>query len=413
MARRAVVELSTSDEVAESLERIDREVIKLFALVGEGVAGATHSLLAGDREAARVLAESDETIDALYLEVEQLAQSQLAQRATGPVELRYLVAVLRMLPELERSGDLAEHVSRRAVRGLGMELSPRARGLVEQMGEVACDMWRATADAYADRAPVAEQVEELDDELDELHVTLTAEIASGSMALPVAIEAALVARFYERIGDHAADVQAQDRLEFAFPFPDVRLAGGDHRLLGVDLHRQDLEALRVSIGHDVRDRGEVDFQRVDVEIAQADLGRQPLGEQFEVQQFVGRQERLPFLIGDHREGVMIGALHAPVRYQLVGLGTADDPVPDQVVQHLGKSQFSVDGDFGGGLHGVHYSGNARAVQITLAPVVGIRAAGCVNISSPCRGLSRGNYRRLPAASRILRRQGKAPRRSHH
>ena len=111
-----------------------------------------------------------------------------------------------MLPELERSGDLAEHVSRRAVRGLGVELSPRARGLVEQMGEVACEMWRATADAYADRAPVADEVEELDDELDELHVTLTAEIASGSMPLPVAIEAALVARFYERFGDHAVNL---------------------------------------------------------------------------------------------------------------------------------------------------------------------------------------------------------------
>jgi phosphate transport system protein len=199
--------MDSADDVTESLERIDREIIKLFALVGEGVAGATHSLLAGDREAARVLAESDETIDALYREVEQLAQSQLAQRATGPEELRYLVAVLRMLPELERSGDLAEHVSRRAVRGLGVELSPRARGLVEQMGEVACDMWRATADAYADRAPdVAEDVESLDDELDELHVTLTAEIASGSMPLPVAIEAALVARFYERFGDHAVNL---------------------------------------------------------------------------------------------------------------------------------------------------------------------------------------------------------------
>ncbi|MGA2520125.1 MAG: PhoU domain-containing protein [Acidimicrobiales bacterium] len=207
MAKRVVVPMDSADDVTESLERIDREIIKLFALVGEGVAGATHSLLAGDREAARVLAESDETIDALYREVEQLAQSQLAQRATGPEELRYLVAVLRMLPELERSGDLAEHVSRRAVRGLGVELSPRARGLVEQMGEVACDMWRATADAYADRAPdVAEDVESLDDELDELHVTLTAEIASGSMPLPVAIEAALVARFYERFGDHAVNL---------------------------------------------------------------------------------------------------------------------------------------------------------------------------------------------------------------
>ena len=53
---------------------------------------------------------------------------------------------------------------------------------------------------------MAEQVEELDDELDELHVTLTAEIASGSMPLPVAIEAALVARFYERFGDHAVNL---------------------------------------------------------------------------------------------------------------------------------------------------------------------------------------------------------------
>ena len=207
VVKRLVVHVAGPDEVTEGLARIDREIIKLFALVGEGVAGATHSLLAGDREAARALAESDETIDALYREVEQLAQRQLAQRATGPDELRYLVAVLRMLPELERSGDLAEHVSRRAVRGLGVELSPRARGLVEQMGEVACEMWRATADAYADRAPeVAENVESLDDELDELHVTLTAEIASGSMPLPVAIEAALVARFYERFGDHAVNL---------------------------------------------------------------------------------------------------------------------------------------------------------------------------------------------------------------
>jgi phosphate transport system protein len=206
MVRRVVLP-PDGDDVVETIERIDREVVRLFALVGEGVAGATHSLLAGDREAARTLAESDEVIDTLYREVEQLAQRQLAERATGPEELHYLITVLRMLPELERSGDLAEHVSRRAVRGLGTELSPRARGLVEKMGEVASEMWRATADAYADRAPeVAEQVEELDDEVDELHVALTAEIASGSMPLPVAIEAALVARFYERFGDHAVNL---------------------------------------------------------------------------------------------------------------------------------------------------------------------------------------------------------------
>ena len=84
-----------------------------------------------------MLADSDEIIDALYREIEPLTTSQLVDGSTGPDEVRYLVAVLRMLPELERSGDLAQHVSRRAVRGLGTEMSHRARGLVERMGELA------------------------------------------------------------------------------------------------------------------------------------------------------------------------------------------------------------------------------------------------------------------------------------
>ncbi|MCL5948416.1 MAG: phosphate uptake regulator PhoU [Actinobacteria bacterium] len=186
---------------------IERTVVRLFALVGEGLAGATHSLLAGDREAARTLADHDEEVDALYSDVERLVYDRMAVEHLDQADLRYLVVLLRILPEIERSGDLAEHIARRAVRGLGMELSHRARGLVERMGEVASDMWRAATDAFVDRNPLGgDIVEDLDDEMDELHVTLTAEIASGSMPLPVAIEAALVARFYERFGDHAVNL---------------------------------------------------------------------------------------------------------------------------------------------------------------------------------------------------------------
>ena len=164
-------------------------------------------MLSGDRETARVLADSDEMIDMLYREIETLTQSQLVDGSSGLEEMRYLVAVLRMLPELERSGDLAQHVASRAVRGLGTEMSHRARGLVERMGELCSEMWRLTADAYADRsAEHADEVEDLDDDLDHLHVILTAEIASGSMSLPVTIESALVARFYERFGDHAVNL---------------------------------------------------------------------------------------------------------------------------------------------------------------------------------------------------------------
>jgi len=114
---------------------------------------------------------------------------------------------VRTLPELERNGDLAAHIARRAARGLGQEMSPRARGLIERMGEVAAAIWRAATDSVGSTTLTSlEAVEELDDELDDLHVSLTGELVSGSMPLPVAVEVAMVGRFYERFGDHAVNL---------------------------------------------------------------------------------------------------------------------------------------------------------------------------------------------------------------
>ena len=59
---------------------------------------------------------------------------------------------LLILPELERSGDLAEHIAQRAVTNLGAEMSPVSRGIVQLMAEVALEMWRDAADAYGDRS---------------------------------------------------------------------------------------------------------------------------------------------------------------------------------------------------------------------------------------------------------------------
>ena len=190
------------------LEQIDRKVMQLFALVGDSVSGATHALLAGDREAAKALADRDEVVDLLCHDIEELTLQQLTVAGiTSPNQLRYLVTVIRMLPDLERNGDLAEHIARRAARGLGVEMSARSRGLVERMGEVATTIWRSTADVFAGRSvDDAVLVDDIDDEMDDLHVTLTAEVATGTMPLPVAIELAMVARFYERFGDHAVSL---------------------------------------------------------------------------------------------------------------------------------------------------------------------------------------------------------------
>jgi phosphate transport system protein len=186
--------------------------MQLFALVSEGLAGATEALLAGDREAARALVARDEMLDSLYVDVEGLVQRQFALQAPMAVDLRFLLSVLRIVPELERSGDLAEHIAQRAVRGLTGELTPRVRGLIEQMGRTGVEMWRASAGAYAERDGTAvARLREHDDELDDLHVSLIAELASGKLSIPVAIELALVGRFYERLGDHAVNIAARVR----------------------------------------------------------------------------------------------------------------------------------------------------------------------------------------------------------
>jgi phosphate transport system protein len=186
---------------------LDRLFAQVFALVGEGIAGATHALLAGDRDAAKELVKRDEVIDKLIGQISTTVQQQLVHGTTDASERREYVAILRMLPDMERNGDLAEHIARRAARGLGAEMSARSRGLVERMGEVAANIWRETADAFAERsAEAATSIDDLDDELDDLHVSLTAELVAGTMPLPVAIELAMVARFYERFGDHAVNL---------------------------------------------------------------------------------------------------------------------------------------------------------------------------------------------------------------
>lgn len=194
------------------LEEIDLKVIQLFALVSDGITATTDALLASDREAATVIAERDRVVDALYLDIEDLIQRQFALQAPVAGDMRYLLSMLRIVPEIERSGDLVEHIARRAMRGLAGALTPRGRGLVERMGKLAAQLWVMASTAYRERdAEAFSKMHALDDELDDLHVALTAEVVESEPATPMAMEMALVARFYERLGDHAVHIAARLR----------------------------------------------------------------------------------------------------------------------------------------------------------------------------------------------------------
>jgi phosphate transport system protein len=133
--------------------------------------------------------------------------AQLVRQAPVAGELRFLIAVLRIVPELELAAALAGDIARRGTMHIGSELPPRIRGLASQLFEHALDMWRQAEDAYRDRSPeVRDRLETEDEEIDELHASLSAELASGLLRPPVLVEMALIARFLERLGDHAVEV---------------------------------------------------------------------------------------------------------------------------------------------------------------------------------------------------------------
>jgi phosphate transport system protein len=194
-------------EFERDLEAIEAKVIELFAMVAEDLPGATQALLTGNADVLRVLNEREQLIDALYPEIEQLVNRVILLQAPVASDLRFLLSVLRIVPELERSHDLVVQIASRSNHILGEDLSARTRGIVERMGTLASEMWRQAVDSWYQRDPSAAlALEERDDEMDELHASLIAELAAGGMALPVTMEMTLVARFYERLGDHAVNI---------------------------------------------------------------------------------------------------------------------------------------------------------------------------------------------------------------
>jgi predicted phosphate transport protein (TIGR00153 family) len=187
--------------------RVDDAVLVLFALVTESLGWATTALLDQNVELAHRVIADDRGIDERCEELSALVKEHLARVALDPDELENLIAVLQIVPELERSADLAEHIAQRASRGVGGIVSPRGRGLIQSMSDVAVRMWRVSATAYRQRSRDASfQLSEADDELDDLASSLVNDGVAEGVDPQLAADLALVARLYERLGDHAVNL---------------------------------------------------------------------------------------------------------------------------------------------------------------------------------------------------------------
>ena len=177
----------------------------------ETIQRATEVLLTGDLQGAQKLIEADDVIDSLTIDIEERCFQILALQQPVATDLRAVITAIKLTAEIERSGDLMTNVAKAARRIYGADIDPKLRGLIEQMGEEANRLFQLSIDAYAEGdAGLAAALDDMDDGLDNLHKDyiklIFATYASREAELQVAVQLALVGRYYERIGDHAVNI---------------------------------------------------------------------------------------------------------------------------------------------------------------------------------------------------------------
>jgi phosphate transport system protein len=192
----------------EQLEELRGDVVKLAAKACEQIGAATQSMLDGDLLLVdRIYAEHSE-IAARVVGLEHRVYQLFALQQPMASDLRELLAVLRILHELELTAGLMRNVARATRRLYPRELPPRLRGILERMGAQASVQTHLAVDAFADNdAAIASALPDMDDVMDDLQKDLFRTIfdlgAPDESSLQMAVQLAFVGRDFERAADHA------------------------------------------------------------------------------------------------------------------------------------------------------------------------------------------------------------------
>lgn len=175
------------------------------------VRSAVDALLEGDDNRVAEVEVADTAVDAAYVRVERDVYTIVIRQAPVARDLRLVVASLRVAQELERCGDLSRSIARRSTRLDESVLTPRVRLLVHELGADAVSMLAGAVRSYAMLDGVAASaVMAADEGLDHLYGELLRELFSlHQAASEPLVEAGLVARFLERLGDHASVISAR------------------------------------------------------------------------------------------------------------------------------------------------------------------------------------------------------------
>lgn len=177
----------------------------------EQLAGAIKALIEHNVDLARLTVLEDDAIDVLDSQIEREAVTLIARRQPMAIDLREIVGAFRIAAELERIGDLAKNIAKRAV-ALGAQPLPEGlAGRIANMATMAACQVKRVLQAY-DRldAQAALEVRESDVTLDELHTNFFADalhlIESDGRRAAQATHLLFCAKNLERIGDHATNI---------------------------------------------------------------------------------------------------------------------------------------------------------------------------------------------------------------
>lgn len=192
------------------------DTVRLAAMAIEAIGAGTHALLAADLAAAEAVVSADKPMDDLTHSIEEAAYVLLARQNPMASDLRTIVAILRVIHEVERCGDLMVNVAKAARRLYPYGLDPKVRGLIERMGSQAAEQLRLAITAFEDGdMSQAAAIADMDDVMDDLQKSLFRAVFTGGAidegALQRAVQVALVGRYFERIADHAVNVSARVR----------------------------------------------------------------------------------------------------------------------------------------------------------------------------------------------------------
>lgn len=193
------------------LERLTSSIGAMGDFAGAQVADAVRALLHGDTELARRVVDQDRQIDALRRDLSASAALVIAKRQPLAGDLDELLADFKVIEDLERIGDLAKNVAKRAVATAGIAFPDELVAGLDELATLAVDQLRqAVASFVARDANGAMAVREQDETTDLKHTAIFKDLVSRMGGEPLQVigfvHLLFCAKNIERIGDHATNI---------------------------------------------------------------------------------------------------------------------------------------------------------------------------------------------------------------